>query len=892
MNFARTKIQPPRPREGSLIERPQLEQRLLAELRQRRLVLLCAAAGFGKTSALARVLGRLGQDSAVAWVSCDENDTPVELFSCLLAALEPFDLPWRSAPEALARAASEATTPALRRRIAAEVINALDGAEVAHGVIVVDDLHRIDSPAVFDFLDALLERLSPRWTLVLLTRREPPLALPRLRALGELAEFGIDDLRLQRDEARAVAAGAGVGAELADRLLERTQGWAAGLRLALNAPRGGHGGLGPLAAAPLDRPLFEFLAAEVIDRLEPELRDFLVAVSVLPELTAARCSALSGQPQAAERLEEIERRGLFASRLDAAEPTLRLHDLFREALEARFARCPPEQRARVLAAAADTEPDPLLRMHWLARTERWDEAERLIAVQGEQLALRGLARAVAEAVMRLPAARRESSPALQLLLGQLAWGRWDWSAALDATARASELYEAAGQADAARNARSYRCIALLAAMDPGARDYVQRQLADPALAGAVRARTLWAAAMCATRGDQREVGPALEQMLQVLAGVREPMRWYECCPIPPMVGLPGTRRPLQQVLAGVRPLLPEQPTPLRGMCHTVQGWLHLAGGDIAAAEVEAAAALAESRWLAHPVNVESYGRGLLAVLQALRGRAHESRATLETLVSGFDTGGDPLRSEIYVGLYLYVGLRCAAIGDDLATLRTLLARLDARPPGARHWMSAGQLTNLRGYAALAGGDLEEACATWRQILVHEHEADLYGQMAETRLRLADALLRRQRPPAEAAAVLAPLSDRLAGSGEWGLALMAGPATLGRLAQADWQGTMAPAPLQSLRQWAEASRALAAGAATAGPAAIPSSDGPAAASDGPLSAREWEVLACIAAGDSNKLIARALDLSPHTVKRHVANILDKLALSSRGQAAAWYRDTRP
>ena len=59
--------------------------------------------------------------------------------------------------------------------------------------------------------------------------------------------------------------------------------------------------------------------------------------------------------------------------------------------------------------------------------------------------------------------------------------------------------------------------------------------------------------------------------------------------------------------------------------------------------------------------------------------------------------------------------------------------------------------------------------------------------------------------------------------------------------------------------------------------------------GPLSAREFEVLARIAAGDSNKLIARAFDLSPHTVKRHVANILDKLALNSRGQAAAWFHD---
>jgi LuxR family maltose regulon positive regulatory protein len=78
------------------------------------------------------------------------------------------------------------------------------------------------------------------------------------------------------------------------------------------------------------------------------------------------------------------------------------------------------------------------------------------------------------------------------------------------------------------------------------------------------------------------------------------------------------------------------------------------------------------------------------------------------------------------------------------------------------------------------------------------------------------------------------------------------------------------------------------AATASPAAPNGGNAAAARAPGGLSARELEVLECIAAGDSNKLIARALDLSPHTVKRHVANILDKLAVQTRGQAAAWHR----
>jgi LuxR family maltose regulon positive regulatory protein len=109
-------------------------------------------------------------------------------------------------------------------------------------------------------------------------------------------------------------------------------------------------------------------------------------------------------------------------------------------------------------------------------------------------------------------------------------------------------------------------------------------------------------------------------------------------------------------------------------------------------------------------------------------------------------------------------------------------------------------------------------------------------------------------------------------------LMAGPAVLGRLAACDWQSALAPGELAILARAADrlAVPPLDSGAATPPPTTL-------------LSARERDVLERIAAGDSNKLIARAFDLSPHTVKRHVANILDKLGLTSRGQAAAWYRD---
>ena len=138
---------------------------------------------------------------------------------------------------------------------------------------------------------------------------------------------------------------------------------------------------------------------------------------------------------------------------------------------------------------------------------------------------------------------------------------------------------------------------------------------------------------------------------------------------------------------------------------------------------------------------------------------------------------------------------------------------------------------------------------------------------------------------EAAAALIPAFERLSASGEVGKVLMAGPKLLRRLALADWKTTLSNEQLAELADWSARASALAQDGNTAG--AVPALN-PGVALTGPLTSRELEVLAAMAAGDSNKLIARALDLSPHTVKRHVANILDKLGLASRGQAAAWYR----
>lgn len=166
--------------------------------------------------------------------------------------------------------------------------------------------------------------------------------------------------------------------------------------------------------------------------------------------------------------------------------------------------------------------------------------------------------------------------------------------------------------------------------------------------------------------------------------------------------------------------------------------------------------------------------------------------------------------------------------------------------------------------------------------------DLMGQAAEVRVRLARALARRGELNA-AAARLAPVFARLTRDGGPGGALLAGDA-LRELAAVRWGRALAPAQQAELQAWWR----IVATERLGGESGPRASGSGAAASDGrhgPLTARELEVLARIAAGESNKLIARAFDLSLHTVKRHVANILTKLGVETRGQAAAWYRTQR-
>jgi LuxR family maltose regulon positive regulatory protein len=879
--FARTKIQPPRLRAATLIARPVLEPRLRDALLTQRLVLVCAAAGYGKTAALARQLETLPAGTAAAWITAEEGDDLHRLLECLVCALEPFDLPWRTAPEALVAAAGSA---AQRKAVAAELVNTLDACDVPHGAIVIDDLDRIDDAAIFEFLDLLLQRLSPRWTLTVASRSEPPLALARLRALGEIAEFRQADLAFDTSEVHALVAASGLPVEIAEPLHRRTQGWPAGLRLVLNAQRGGSSPVGPAA---IDRQVFEFLAAEVLDRQQPELREFLLRSAVLPELSANRCAAVTGNPRSAYWLEEIERQGLFVSVLQQADPTapltLRLHGLFRDALEHRLSRERPDEVPALLQRAAAGETDPVRRIGLLLRAGDLDEAARVLLQCSPAMLTEGALAGVARLIDQFPPDWAAQSPLLHRVRGLLAWARWNFVVMVDAMQQAHERYRACGDEDGAQATAAYQSIALtaLGRIDQSAPRLasLRREKLSLETRVVVLVACMWHAMDV---GSTHRVGPLLEELLGLVEHSTDLALWYRSYPIARVNGLPGTARALDRWVECVLRLTEGRSSQLRALAFAQRGWREAWAGRLDAALESLQLAVADAQWIGNPPNVRGFLKLLEASLHALRGDAEAALAAARQCIDDHPPGRGPWS---LWGVLLYAA-RVAGACEALPDLRAHLGRLQAlQGVNEAGPTRAPLLATVLGQLAWLEGRGDDAVALWQDALREEHLIDRLGLNVETRVRLAAAHLAADRI-GDAAQVLGPVFPCVADHAGVGGVLFA-RSVLPELAAAPWGQRLRPDAQATLRLWlAQVASHTVPTAAAAPRTGAPAATTPADATG--LSARERAVLARIAAGDSNKLIARAFDLSPHTVKRHVANILDKLGVQSRGQAAAWYR----
>lgn len=329
---------------------------LLAILDQSRsfpLTLLSASAGFGKTTLLSAWASQ--STSQIAWLSLDEQDNdPTRFWTYVVAALRHSG-PRLSAAGEAALAMLHSPQSALLTGILTSLINELAALsqEIA---LILDDYHVIREQAIHESLQFLLDHLPSCLHVLLASRVDPPLALARLRARGQVVEIRDTDLRLRGEEVASFLTqvmGLALSEEDMHLLETHTEGWIAGLQLAALSMRR-HDDLHAFVKAfsGSQRFILDYVQEEILGQLPVSQQRFLLHTSVLDQMNADVCQALTGESASQQILESLERANLFLVPLDEERCWYRFHALFREVLLARLQATQPEYIAHLHRAAA------------------------------------------------------------------------------------------------------------------------------------------------------------------------------------------------------------------------------------------------------------------------------------------------------------------------------------------------------------------------------------------------------------------------------------------------------------------------------------------------------------------------------------------------------------
>jgi LuxR family maltose regulon positive regulatory protein len=388
-----TKLYIPRSGRG-LVPRQRLSERLDRGTTSK-LMLVSAPAGFGKTTLLtewlaARPTPHSTDERLAAWLSLDPSDgDPASFWTYVIAALRT------AAPGVgdTALALLHAPRPPPIETVLTTLLNDL-AAAAGDIVLVLDDYHVIDARKVQDGVAFLLDHLPPSLHLVIASRADPALPLPRLRARGELVEIRAAELRFTPDEAAAYLNGM-MGLQLTSRdvaaLEGRTEGWIAALQLAALSMQGRDDVAGFISGfAGDDRYVVDYLVEEVLQRQSDRVQTFLLQTSVLGRLSGPLCDAVTGHAGGKAILEALDRGNLFLVPLDDRRRWYRYHHLFADMLQ-----------ARLLDEQADLVPD----LHRRASVWYEQNGEQSVAI-GHALAAGDFERAAGLVELAIPALRR------------------------------------------------------------------------------------------------------------------------------------------------------------------------------------------------------------------------------------------------------------------------------------------------------------------------------------------------------------------------------------------------------------------------------------------------------------------------------------------------------
>ena len=323
---------------------------VLASVRGGQVVLLCAPAGSGKTVLLRSWVRSSGARDPVAWVSVERDEEDPQHF-------------WLSVIDALAGAVQEdglvervSATPSFRGDGVIEpLLSSLNGLEDPV-MLVIDDLHELRSPEALRLLERFLARIPPTLPVVLSTRADPDMALHRLRLTGDLVELRGADLCFSLEETRGLLKADGIvlTEEAVARLHDRTEGWAAGLRLAVSCLAGHPDGERFVTEfSGSERTVAAYLLAEVLERQPAEVRDLLLRTSIVDRVSGPLADFLTGATGSERILQELEDANAFVSSIDAGRRWFRYHHLFADLLRLELRRLSPASIRPLHRAAAE-----------------------------------------------------------------------------------------------------------------------------------------------------------------------------------------------------------------------------------------------------------------------------------------------------------------------------------------------------------------------------------------------------------------------------------------------------------------------------------------------------------------------------------------------------------
>lgn len=873
-----TKLNIPMTR-SELVPRPDLLARLNTGMR-RRLTLVAAPAGFGKTTLLADWGRRLaeGGDWRFVWLSLDaaDDDLPV-FFTYFIAALQTIDPHLGSASLELLQSAQADDI----RVVVTPLLNALAGSRQSI-VTVLDDYHLITNPTIHEGILFLLENAPPHFHLVLSSRATPSFSLARLRARNQITEIRQDDLRFSHSEAadflnRLMALK--LPEEAVDALERRTEGWAAGLQMAalsLQNRSDVDRFIADFTAS--NRYLFDYLVEEALARRPAGTRTFLLRTSVLDRLCAPLCDAILESEGSQAILEKLENANLFLLPLDDVRHWYRYHHLFADLLRHHLQREQPElvpvlhRRASRWFERAGYADEAV--QHALAGDE-YERAADLVAQLSQSLVHRGEINTLLAWIGRLPAEWQRQHP--QLVLNH-AWAQLFRSGPQEMEATLSHL-----PAEVA-NGLPYSAFLLvlrgLAAIRQGHTDdaIALAEKAEPQLAtldsGLTHLSMRGVNAMILATGYRKLDTTRAANLYQTAARLcRESGN-------------------LIVYWTAVRD---------RGTLLLEQGKLHQAEAvfldGIRSEQQGDGTPGAQDRKLlaAAPIHVS------LAQLYYEWNQLDKAQAHLEDVVSLLALIGPVNQSE---GITALARLRLAQANAE--AVLPLLAQLENLQEAAHDHYSRQRLA-----IALA----EVACALYEEEpttalrLKLERALSALGDEPAAVLGRARVLLALARP-AEAFPLLETLANQMQDQGRHGLWLSAillqslahyqvGEAgkALSGLQQAlsfaepsgysrlflDMGQPMAELLQTAARQNIQpdfATRLL-----TLFPQVDAATRSPTRSDIEPLSPREAEVLELIAQGLTNKEIARQLVIATSTAKRHTVNIYNKLGVNNRAEATA-------